>query len=302
MLQWNPARPDREIIFNVMRNADTAGARVLDVESGASRELDLPVATVSPAGRWALSVHFGRMFSFRPGYGYAGSVDHNAATPHPADDGIWLLDLDENASTLLFSLDRLWRETRTESNASDEPKLLVNHINFSPEGTRFVLLLRYRNPGGGGWQTSLLCASRDGTELRTLLSWSYASHYFWRDESTLLIHAAGPVGRQLYEVNVESGEFTAVNEELFALDGHCSYNPQRSHVLYDGYPLEDEFRPLFLYDLKRRLKQPIGRFYAIPEITGDIRCDLHPRFDRDGRRITIDSIHEGFRGIYAIEL
>ena len=41
--------------------------------------------------------------------------------------------------------------------------------------------------------------------------------------------------------------------------------------------------------------------HSLPQIGGDIRCDLHPRWDRLGRGITLDSVHEGFRAIYRID-
>ena len=32
-----------------------------------------------------------------------------------------------------------------------------------------------------------------------------------------------------------------------------------------------------------------------------MRADLHPRWDRDQRRVCIDSIHEGSRQIYVLD-
>ena len=33
----------------------------------------------------------------------------------------------------------------------------------------------------------------------------------------------------------------------------------------------------------------------------EVHCDLHPRWSRDGRVITVDTIHNGRRRIYAFE-
>ena len=35
-------------------------------------------------------------------------------------------------------------------------------------------------------------------------------------------------------------------------------------------------------------------------LDGEIRCDLHPRWNRDGRPIAFDPVYEGFRGINTI--
>ncbi len=54
---------------------------------------------------------------------------------------------------------------------------------------------------------------------------------------------------------------------------------------------------------KQRLIE-IGRFFSPPDTcsTG-WRCDLHPRFDRSGTRVIIDSMHENDeRQIYVIDV
>jgi Tol biopolymer transport system component len=46
----------------------------------------------------------------------------------------------------------------------------------------------------------------------------------------------------------------------------------------------------------------IGRFYAPKELDGEIRCDLHPRWTRDGKTVSIDSVHEGSRQVYVLDV
>jgi len=46
----------------------------------------------------------------------------------------------------------------------------------------------------------------------------------------------------------------------------------------------------------------VGSFRHPGHIRGDWRCDLHPRWSRDGRLITFDSVHEGSRQIYVADV
>ena len=68
---------------------------------------------------------------------------------------------------------------------------------------------------------------------------------------------------------------------------------------------------MILYNLEKNKRIDIGKFYSIPdkkynigkdwEISG-MRCDLHPRWNRDGTKICIDSVHEGSRNIYVLDV
>ena len=45
----------------------------------------------------------------------------------------------------------------------------------------------------------------------------------------------------------------------------------------------------------------LGRFHSPPRYAGPVRCDLHPRWSRDGGQVCIDSVHEGSRQMYVID-
>ena len=46
----------------------------------------------------------------------------------------------------------------------------------------------------------------------------------------------------------------------------------------------------------------LGSFHADPGLGKENRCDLHPRWSRDGRQVCIDSVHESQRQMYVIDV
>ncbi len=300
-LQWVPALPDT-VLWNVRREGGPGyGAILKNLKTGESRLLDRPAATVSPNGKYALSINFDRLYDFRAGYGYAGQRDAWYDEKHPEEDGIWLTDMKTGKSRLILSLQKLWDFTKAYFNGEDQ-KICVNHINFNTDGSRFVFLLR--NFAEGSWKTAILTADYDGSGLYLLSDYAYASHYYWVNERVLSIHSTGlelgNSGKQLYELTDLTHEGRIVDKDFFLADGHVSYSPDREWILYDSYPKEDGCRELYLYDRTTRKGGLLGRFLTINPPTWDIRCDLHPVWAPSGKQISIDSVHEGFRGIYVI--
>jgi len=102
-----------------------------------------------------------------------------------------------------------------------------------------------------------------------------------------------------------------IGEKILDDDGHCSFSPDGKWILTDTYPDKNRYRTLILYNLEKNKRIDIGKFYSIPdkkynigkdwEISG-MRCDLHPRWNRDGTKICIDSVHEGSRNIYVLDV
>jgi glycosyltransferase involved in cell wall biosynthesis len=60
----------------------------------------------------------------------------------------------------------------------------------------------------------------------------------------------------------------------------------------------------FVYLCKEEQEQPvrIAKVFSPFKYDNDCRCDLHPRWNRVGDKVCIDSVHEGKRGLYVIPI
>ncbi len=296
MLQWSPTAPDDAILFNRFAEGQYVGV-IRDLLTGAERVLAMPVATVDPRGQYALGINFSRVFDFRPGYGYANSPDPFGNERFPEEDGVFRIELETGASELLFSYAELSRHLPDMR----ERKIVVNHITINPDGTRFLMLVRdFGELTVTRWGTALLTAGLDGSDLRVHAANHMVSHYHWRDPRTILAYAELDKGEGLCLLDDVTGETTVLDPGFFTFDGHCSFSPNREWLLYDTYPWEGR-RHLYLYDLRRGIPYELGAF-ADPYPPNDIRCDLHPRWDRTGTRVSFDAVHEGYRGVYLMDV
>ncbi len=307
MLQWHPQKPE-EIIYNVAFAAAYKTA-IKNIRTGDVRFLPRPIASVSPDGRRGLSINFSRLFDFRPGYGYAGIADPFAAASAPAEDGIYLLDIETGAERLIIPLAKI-AELFAKKFGGKPPKIVVNHMTFNPAGERFVFLARSMPMPGeknSGWLTLVATADTEGQNIHIFEGFGSASHYWWRDSERLLIYAdrqeAGKIALCL--LRDQSQEYEVLDQGFFTFDGHCSYSPDGRFILYDSYPDAEGYRQLFIYDLRKRQPLHLARLFSgrwQDEAIHDIRCDHHPRWNRQGTAISFDSIHEGHRHVYWMDV
>jgi Tol biopolymer transport system component len=74
-------------------------------------------------------------------------------------------------------------------------------------------------------------------------------------------------------------------------------------LLSDTYPDSNtNERLLILYDVQNGIRYEVGSFYTDPNLKKENRCDLHPRWSRDGTLACIDSVHEAERQMYVVDL
>ncbi len=306
MLQWNPACPNEEIIYNVSANHGLCTV-VQHVHTSEKRYLPRPVASVSPDGKWGLSINFARIFWFRGGYGYACAPDPFTDLC-PADDGVFLMNMETGESELVLSAQTM-RELAKEYLTEEEyhtHKYVVNHITFNTDGSRFVVLFRCKStdPKRKGWKTLTFTANRDGSEPYLLLN-IMGSHYSWRDPSHILFFAnpfdCPTRGFYLFEDKTHNYiEYHPMQEG----DGHCNYSPDRKFFLNDTY-YRNGYRKLYLHDVEKDKSVELAVLRSENPLyldDVDMRCDLHARFSPDGSFITFDSVHEGSRQIYRIDM
>jgi hypothetical protein len=300
MLQWHPEDPARLLVHNDRRGDRFVGV-VRDVSGAELRVYDAPVYAITPDGRHALSLNFARLHTHRPGYGYAGAADPWHAEPHPDEDGIRLVDLETGRSSLVVSLAQL-------AGLSPTPEMLeayhwVNHIQVSPSGARFAFFHIWR-VGKEGWAVRLYTCRLDGSELACLLDTGFVSHYDWMDEDRIFVWARLPgLGERFVVCDRRDGSRHVVGQGVLTEDGHGSFSPDRKWILNDTYPDRYGLRTLMLFRPEDGRRVDLARLYS-PKSRwwGEIRCDLHPRWNRDGTQVCVDSVHSGERQIYIADV
>ena len=73
-------------------------------------------------------------------------------------------------------------------------------------------------------------------------------------------------------------------------------------MLTDEYPDDNSQQALFLWHMAEEYRVDLGSYFSPLPFRGEIRCDLHPRWSRDERMVSFDSIHEGSRQVYVIDV
>ena len=302
MLQWHPAQPDREVIYNtVVDNAYVTAIR--DIQTSSVRAtLPKPVHFVRPDGQEAITLDYDRLHRLRPGYGYVALPERLKNEPAPESMGAFVMDLNTGATKLVVSLTQLaaFQPDDRMKNAHH----YINHMQYSPSGKRFLFLHRWTKPGGGAFSTRLFVINRDGTDLKLVMDTTLFSHFDWRDDDVILAWTRSKEHNAAFHlIDLKTGAITVFGAGVLARDGHCSYSPDRKWVLNDTYPDKDRKQTLMLIRVADGRRFDVGQFHSPPMFTGPIRCDLHPRFNRTGTKVCFDSTHEnGQRQVYVMDV
>jgi len=299
MLQWLNEGKSGDVIFNDRMDGRLV-SRVLNVNTGEERVLDLPIYGVNRSGTRAASLNFARLQHQRPGYGYAGVADPWLDVSEPEDDGLWSMDLATGKSKLILSVAEAAAFQRGAD--FDGKTHRFNHAQFGPED-RFAVLHRRKTPDMEVGDTRLLTLDIDGGDLRCLTDHSLVSHYDWWRANRIVGWARryGIGDRYFIFEDADEGNIQAIGDDVLDCDGHCSFSPDGRWMLSDTYPDEEHHRTLFLFKMATGERIDIGRFLS-PPVKWEIRCDLHPRWSRDGQQVCIDSVHEGTRQMYALDV
>jgi hypothetical protein len=307
MLRWLESSERPTLLYNDLHEH---GYVTVMLELGTRESSVLPWAVYDLAnhGRYGATLNFERITDTRPGYGYFGRSDPFGHEMAPEEDGIYGVDVEKQARRLLFSLAEALDHGSVRPDVGN--KTWFNHIQFNPSGTRFAFLHRWAReavPGHHGFKTRMFAISPDGSNPVCLVEGIGISHFDWLDDENILVWLwdlpPRPETDHYYLVRDPSGERRIIGEEHFQNDGHCSFGPDRRWMLTDTYPKgKGHQQTLILYDMHENRRIDIGRFEAMQVENDSWRCDLHPRWNRDGTQVCIDSTHEGTRQMYSVDV
>lgn len=300
MLQWWGGEPESTIAYNDFRDGQLVGV-LRDIHSGKERLLPRAFAALSRDGRWAACLNFFRLNDERPGYGYTNAVDPFSEQLAPDDNGLDVMDMHSGQTTRLVSLAEL--ANRDAHPSMRGVKHWVNHLMFCPSGRRLIFLHRWRIRKGSHL-TRFYTIGRDGSDLCCVNDQPMTSHFDWYGENHIVAWAhRKDIGDRYFNFTDRGGDVSIIGEQSLTPlgDGHCNISPDGQWMLTDTYPDMQGVQHLLVYHLTSGRIVQLGdfptRYNADP-----MRCDLHPRWSRDGKSVCIDSTHEGRRQIYVLDV
>lgn len=294
MLQWLGPDYKERVIYNDFRNGEYCSV-ILNLRTNKERVIPIPVYSISQDGKYALTLDFSRLHRLRKGYGYSNLPDKTKGEKCPDKPCIWKVDLEsEKVSPLMRYTDFANFEPREEMMDAEHK---VNHIMLNPSGSRFMVLHRWII--GTRKYTRLVTVNSDGTDMYNLNDDNMTSHCCWKNDAEILAYAhKHSEGNGYYLMKDKKGNYKRKWPELIS-DGHPSYSPDGSMVVTDTYP--DRSRVATIYCINDDKVHKLARVFAPFRYDNDVRCDLHPRWNRVGDKICFDSTFEGKRGLYVVK-
>ena len=303
MAQWMGPDFSSRIMYNDLREGKYCSV-VLEVATGKERVLPMPVYTVSADGKTALSLDFSRLHSLRLGYGYAALPEKTKGVALPDETCIWKMDIESGEVTPLLKYTDFANFQPRKEMQEEGSVHKVNHLMLSPNGKRFMVL--YRWFVGQRKYTRLITCNVDGTAMYVLSDDDMVSHCYWKnDKEIIAFERKKEYGPGFYLMKDKTQEWTHIWPQL-SNDGHPSYCPSDNNlVVFDTYPSRSRVQEVKLgrdNDTEGGSVNTIAKVFSPFKYDNDTRCDLHPRWSRDGKKVCFDSVFEGHRGLYVVNV
>ncbi len=303
-LQWCGNRP--EIIYNDFKKRKFL-ARLKNLDTGEEQEVSAPISSVSPDGLRAVGYSFERVQKYMPGYGYIQRGDEpQLEHKRPERSGIYLFDLRTGDKRELFSIAEI-ASYKPESD-SENAWHFMSHAIFCPSNYRIAFLHRWVPKDTCALRSRLFTCDIYGKNWHLFQTREMVSHLGWRNPNQIVAYCRLPDARDRYVLfdDQTPGSGKILGEKVFSSDGHPSFSPDGRWILTDTYPDRTRRQFLILFDISNSQRYNLAYLRSPRSFASKYKrhwkCDLHPRFDRNGRYICFDSAHTGQRALCTIDL
>lgn len=304
-LQWRGKYP--ELVYNDFHSGRFV-TRIHNIETGYTREIPHPIASVSADGRWAVGYSFERVQHYMPGYGYIQRAgEPQLEDKYPSQSGLYLIDLQTGTRRDLLSIADV-AVFQPEPN-SEVMWHYLSHALFSPSSQRIAFLHRWVPRDTRARRSRMFTCNLAGEDWNLFPTREMVSHLGWRDEKHIVAYCRLPNGQDRYVLFVDQEEGTGevLGAKVFSSDGHPSFSPDGRWMLTDTYPDRTRRSYLILFDMDTRCRYNLSYLRSPPRFATrhpqrHWSCDLHPRFDRVGRYLCFDATYTGRRALCTIDL
>ena len=236
--------------------------------------------------KFSISLNFDRLRIGRADYSY-NNRNVEVDWDKNSDDGLYLINLENNSSKLILTLETIIQLNHKDT--MNNAKHKFNHIMISPNGQKVMFMHRWFTPENRRYDT-LYISNTDGSDIKIISDDDMVSHCYWYDNENIFAYLRDKdMGDKYYSIDIKTTKKTLEGSGLIDKfgDGHPSVNNKK--ILFDTYPDKSRMKSLYLYSEKDKLEK-LGEFLESFDFYSETRCDLHPRFSYDGKKIFFDSV------------
>lgn len=281
--------------FDYVRNKYIS--KIFDIKLKKNSVIDYPIYDCYE-DQFAIGLNFERLNIVRADYSYSNmGLDIDWSNNY---DGLYLIDLKRNSSKLIVTIESIVKLNFKESMKG--AKHQFNHVMISPDGRRMMFMHRWFLNDGRRYDT-LYVSNVDGTDIRVVADNDMVSHCFWYDDKHIFAYLRdASIGDKYYMINIDSLKKELVGKDIIDKFGDGHPNISGNKVIFDTYPDKSRMKSLYLYNYDDKNLEKLGEFLESFSFYGETRCDLHPRFSYDAKKIFFDSVHTGKRQLYMLDL
>lgn len=237
-------------------------------------------------------INFSRLQRLRRGYGYSNVKDNSIGEIAPANDGLYLMNLENGQSSLAVSYSELFQCFPGRING----ECYINHISFSPNGKQIIFFFIWVTKTAPGWNATLFMYDVNSNEFTCLEANDQVSHYAWKDVDHVLItginHLTNIPFYRIYDI--PNCMYYELSNEKLKQDGHPVYfNSQNGWFYTDTYPDIDSYQKVL--KIENSKVETVASFFHDPRMFSYKRCDLHPHLFNNSESIAVDTTFTGNR-------